>query len=464
MIMEKGKWIMQLCKNNLSIIPILLFAANIHADNTYSVKACRDLAVKENLCSKNAAIDIKRSEEVKKSTFMKYIPEVNANVMAIRFNDPVIDTKISGGNLPVYDGNPANIGTATQFAYFPDMPFTAVDKGIIGVLSATQPVYTGGRIYNGNRLASIGLDAKKVQNDLKKNEISFETEKMYWQIVSTGEKIATLDSYRNLLDTLNKEATDAYNAGLINKNDLLKVSIKQTGLEKKRLVLENSIRFQKQALCQVMGISFDPQMALSDTLYCDKSPQEIRADHESSLKKRYEYSLLEKSVEAARLETKMKRGEFLPQMAVGVGGFYNKNLTGSDASVDVFAFATVKIPLSAAWSAVPEVREQKFKEEMAKNEMLDKIDKMTLQIQKNWDGLSESYKQIDICKKMLIQANENLKINNDNYRAGVVNISDMLEAQAIYQETKDNLSDAKADYMIRIASYLLATGKYTQAN
>ena len=61
-----------------------------------------------------------------------------------------------GGNLPVYDGNPLHLMTATQFAYFPSSTMSMLEKMTIAMATAVQPVFAGGRIWNGNKLASRG--------------------------------------------------------------------------------------------------------------------------------------------------------------------------------------------------------------------------------------------------------------------------------------------------------------------
>ena len=53
-----------------------------------------------------------------------------------------------------------------------------------------------------------------------------------------------------------------------------------------------------------------------------------------------------------------------------------------------------------------------------------------------------------------------MKINRDNYKAGIVNISDMLEAQAVVQQTKDTLADALSGYKVKLVKYLQVTGRY----
>jgi outer membrane protein TolC len=50
---------------------------------------------------------------------------------------------------------------------------------------------------------------------------------------------------------------------------------------------------------------------------------------------------------------------------------------------------------------------------------------------------------------------ENYKVNKGNYKNGISTVSDMLEAQAFLQQAKDQLTDAKANYIVKKAAYLL---------
>jgi len=68
--------------------------------------------------------------------------------------------------------------------------------------------------------------------------------------------------------------------------------------------------------------------------------------------------------------------------------------------------------------------------------------------------------EVKMANRALVQALENLKITEDNYHAGVIGISDFLEAQAMVQATKDKLINSKCNAKIAKAKYFQAIGKY----
>ncbi|MDD4033278.1 MAG: TolC family protein, partial [Bacteroidales bacterium] len=250
----------------------------INAQSPYSLEDCKELALKNNAQIKNARLEIEASKEVSKNAFTRYFPKVEMTTLTFAMKDPLIDMKIPGGNLPVYDGNPAHLLTATQFAYFPGMSFSLLDKGILGVVTATQPLYAGGRIRTGNQLSRLGIEVTRGKMALSENEVILKTEEQYWQIISLKEKMKTLMEMEQLLNSFYKQANDAWQAGLINRNDVMKVSLKQSDLRVNKLKLENGILLASMAFCQYLGLPLDTQLEFSDQPLPDQTPETLYID------------------------------------------------------------------------------------------------------------------------------------------------------------------------------------------
>ncbi len=443
----------------LTLVLILGMSPFLQAQNNYTLEQCKTLALQNNVQVKNKMLDVSASEEVKKAAFTKYFPQVEATALSFRFDKPLLNLDMPGGNLPVYDGNAANLAAATQFAYFPGLSLSMLEKGTIGMATATQPIFAGSRISTGNKLASLGTEVNQIQLTSTKDEVAIETERKYWQIVELGEKMKTLERYIQLVDTLHKEVTDVYQAGLITRNDLLKVELKQNELQMNRVKLDNGIKLAKMAFCQYIDILYNPEISFTNELDQDKDPQLLFTNHEQALAGRAEYQLLQKSSEAEKYLTKMQRGEYMPQVGVGVGGLYMDVMDGKSTSSGM-VFGSVKIPISGWWEASHKMKERHLKEEQNRNMVADNTEKLLLQMQQARNTLDEAYQQIQLSEISVRQAEENLKVSQDNYVAGMVTTSDMLEAQAMVQSSNDNLTSSRCNYQIAMANYLQVTGKY----
>ncbi len=107
-------------------------------------------------------------------------------------------------------------------------------------------------------------------------------------------------------------------------------------------------------------------------------------------------------------------------------------------------------------------KERKYQEQIVQNSRNNE-ELLLLQIQKTWNELDEAYQQMAVATESIRQTEENLKINRDNYKAGMVNISEMLEAQALMQESERILTDMQTQYRIKMVEYMQVTGRYGNA-
>jgi outer membrane protein TolC len=433
---------------------------SVSGQNVYTLEQCKALAVKNNVTVKNSRLETEASEQTKKAAYTKYFPSVSADVMSLRAVNPLIKANIPSANLPVYNGDISTLANATQFAYFPGMQFSAMGKATMEDVSIVQPVYAGKRVTNGNKLAELGINVSKSKELLSVNEVLQKTEEQYWGVVELNEKMKTLDAYTELLSALYKQANDAFHAGLINRNDVLKVTLKQSETRMNRLKLENGIKLATMALCQYTGIPYAASVSFVDEFNNSQIPDKYFIDPQKAVRQREEYALLQKGVDAEELQTRIKQGEYMPEVGVGISEVY-QNIT-SNNRLDAVAFVSVKIPISGWWEASHTMKERRIQEQIARNDQRNKTELLVLQIQKAWNDLSEAYKQIAVAEETIGQAEENLKVNSDNYKSGIVNISDMLEAQAMLQQSNDQLINARVTYATKLVAYLQATGRYSK--
>jgi outer membrane protein TolC len=170
-----------------------------------------------------------------------------------------------------------------------------------------------------------------------------------------------------------------------------------------------------------------------------------------------EYQLLQKQVDAAHLKRLITVGQNLPTVAVGAGyNVYNFMDRNRDFGM---VFATVNVPISDWWGGSHAIKRKKIEERKAEEELADKAELLNIRMVKAWNDVTEAYQQLSIAQRSIEQAEENLRLNRDYYRAGTSKMSDLLEAQMLYQQARDQQTDAYADYQNKRLEYRIATGK-----
>jgi len=79
--------------------------------------------------------------------------------------------------------------------------------------------------------------------------------------------------------------------------------------------------------------------------------------------------------------------------------------------------------------------------------------KMELEVRQAWNNVSEAYNQTELMKATVHDAEVNLETSATNYRAGLIPISELLEAQTIHRQAFDQLIDAKISYQNALTHY-----------
>ena len=91
--------------------------------------------------------------------------------------------------------------------------------------------------------------------------------------------------------------------------------------------------------------------------------------------------------------------------------------------------------------------------------MDDGSEQLVIRMQKAWNDLENAYQQILIAANSIEQSTENLRLNEDYYNAGTSTMSDLLDAQTLFRQSRDRYAEAWSQYEIKKTEYLQATGR-----
>ena len=328
--------------------------------------------------------------------------------------------------------------------------YSFVQDGVILNAMAMQPLYTGGRIRNGNKLAKLGIEAAEYQSKIKEDEVRLQTECLYWQIIALEEKNVTLNYLDRLLDTLDRYLDGAIEAGLALPTDQYKLRVKQNESQLNRKKLNDGITLLKMALAQYIGADWQT-MTLTDTLGFEMEPSTYFQIAENAVAQRNESHLLDLSLKAEDLKKKMTLGEALPSLMVGGSASYHTIFENTKPNAMVFAM--LQVPITDWHKTSYKLKKHDLEAETAENTRRDLTEKMELQTNQAWFNLEQSWLRISMAKTALRDAEANLKITEDYYDAGLVALSDVLEAQTLLKQSRDELTDSRVEYRINLVTY-----------
>ena len=438
----------------LSMI-VLGCAVSVSAQ-TYTLEQIKDSALHNNMAIRSARYNIEAAQQQRKEAFTKFFPNVSGTGLWFNANK----------GMAKMDMNPAENITPELGAFlaqsFPTEALAALanpvsismmKNGTIAGVQAVQPVFAGGQIINGNKLAKVGEDVSRLQLQLSENEVEKTAEQYFWQLASLQEKMKTINAADALLADIYKDVDVAVRAGVALRNDLLRVQLRQNEIASQRLKLQNGLSLVRLLLSQYCGLR-DTSFVI--TYQTDLVQQISSLQGTETLVNLPEYQLLGKQVEATALQQKMAVGQNLPSIAIGAGYNYH-NLLDNDHTFGML-FATMSIPISDWWGGSHAIKRKKIEHQNAQEQLADNAQLLQIRMQNAWNNVEESYQQLQLAQRSIEQAEENLRLNRNYYNAGTSKMSDLLEAQMLFQQACDKRTDAFADYQNKLLEYRHSIG------
>lgn len=404
-----------------------------------SLPACIEMALQNNAELRNARLDIQMSDEDKASAMTNYFPQVSAT---------------GAGFVGAKDLMRGEMEMPALAAMMPGMgsfPLSMIKKGVVATITAMQPIYTGGRVVNGNRLAAVQQEVRRLQMEMTEKDVRQNVQQYYWKLVSLRGNITTLDAVDEQLRQVHSLTKNYLEAGMINRNDLLRVELKQQEVARQRLTLDNGIELVRMLLAQLCGADLESFDIVSENILEPQEPESVFKPADQALASRQELQLLDRAVEASRLQVRMERGKNLPSLAVGASGMYYNMMEKNQGNL--VGLATLSVPVSGWWSGSHAVRKARLKLEQDRNTLNDANEKLQIDIIASWNNLQEAYAQIEIARRSVRQADENLRLSRDQYDAGTLGMTDLLDAITLYTQSHNSLLTACADYQSRLAEY-----------
>ena len=436
-------------KKTLIIVALIGLTLTAKAD-ILTLDSCLKMAQQHNCTIQAANLEVAMAEEVKKQVLWKFFPQVDITAFAFHGINPLVRIDLNYMNIGNLNDIFTELSTTVAEEYdgqklnseIPLMQYLLVANA-----KAVQPVYWGGQIVNGNKLAKLGIDASKLKQEISERELLQQVEENYWLVSGLLDKRNTLSSGLALLDTIQRVAEIAFQGGVVSRNDLLRVQLAHAELDTKALQLENGIHLASRALCQLIGMDYSQELEVERFNVEDSIPLIVKLDT-FTIDGRPETQLLEMQIKAEQLQKKITIGETLPHVGIGMSGGYNNNanLANAPGYWNFMGFGMVSIPITQWGETSHKIREHNLRIARAQLQKQDLVGKLNLQNEQAYNALTESIRLMIQLQTSMNVADENYRIALLNYQAGASTMTELLEAQTLLLSAQNNYTDARISY------------------
>ena len=359
---------------------------------------------------------------------------------------------------------------------FPELELMGTTLSMPGAYTAglmlTQPLYVGGKITSGIKLAKVGVEASKQKSELQRRDVIYNADNAYWTFVAVREQRKMLDGILSFVEAMRERVQISVDAQLTTKADLLRVDSKLNDVRYQIERATNGLEMCRMNLCNVTGLPMSTMIEPTDTILEVTSPMAwLHAPNqgETLTMNRPEYKLLEKQIEAADLQIKQIRADYLPTVAFtagyaffgnmkmksmvsdGMGGYVPYTLTLNKNVGQLML--SLNIPLLNWGEGSKKIKRQRLEKQNAELDLQKNARLMNIEFTNARQNVESSYTMILTAKSGLAAAEEALRVMKDRYEVGMCTLTDILEAQSAYQQARTNVIEATTQYKIHESNY-----------
>lgn len=399
---------------------------------------CRKMALKNNEEMKIAENSYRQAKLDKEIAFAAYLPELEGSLTGIYRKD----MDLMGAELQMR-------GT------------------YLAGLTLTQPIFTGGKIVASNKLAKIGVDC--AEESLRKTEMDIiaEADNAYWTYIAVGEKVKLLEAYQKQLDELHHQIAKSVEVQMATQADLLRVDSKRSQILYQLKKAKNGVELCRMSLCSTLGVDIHTNIQATETKIEITSPQQL----ESSILMRPEYRLLLNQVEAQKQQIKVARADILPTFGISAQYSYYGNLKLAGQAEDGTPFkqeykdgspmlmASISVPLFRWGKGMKGIKKAKLNYQNAQLDLQRNERLLNIELQQAIQNVTDGYNLVETANVGMSQAAENLRNMQNSYDVSMCTLTDLLDAQAQWQEAYSNQIEAKTQYKIYESEYMRVSGQ-----
>jgi len=429
----------------LGIVVTLSFAGQARAQRVLTLDSCRSLAKEHSRTLQQKDEEIKAAHAKKQQVMTNFFPQVAARGVYLHMQKELhlIDWDKPLGHLNfLIPERLRHLGTVDLRNLW------------VGNVTAIQPLFLGGKIISGYKMASL---AERLQGELRQTaetEVETKLDETYWQVVSLRSKERLLDQLVRLLEQTVRDVDASIDAGVATKADGLSVRTKLSEAEVKRSQVVNGLELSRMLLADLCGLSEDEPFTLAEEghlqellLSTQTAPIARDEDTEAAIERRSEIRSLRLVDSIYSKRVNMESASIFPKL-YGVASYSTTNPNSFQGQKKEFGGQyylglMLEVPISDLFSGTFKRRQAKAEHRVKQLELAEARSKINLQIKQALRTADDARRAYTTALSAVKMAEENMRYAKAGYDEGVIPLLNYTMAQTAWMSAQDSLIDAQ---------------------
>lgn len=365
-------------------------------------------------------------------------PEVKASATYLRINTP----NVSFSNSQSESGG-SNTGSSPLAA------LSNLHDLALAQVTVSQPIFAGFKIRNTRIMQQYLAEAAAYDATTAKNKIVMNTVRAIFQYYELLETRKLIDQNLKHAQQRVTEFQNLEAQGLLARNDRLKAELQVNNIELTRTEVSNNVMLAEYNLAILLGLPDKDAMELDTTGMFRTVPFDTWENYlQRGLDNRPELKSDQLKVRAGETATRIAKASRYPGLALS-GGYVNAYLPNVLTVTNALNGGIgLQYNFSGAFHSRHQVQEAKANQHRAEISSQITNDQIRMEIRNKFLNYQKSLEKIRVTQRAIAQAEENFNISKNKFNAGLMILSDYLDADVILLQTQINYATARAEGMI----------------
>ncbi len=313
-------------------------------------------------------------------------------------------------------------------------------------LTASMPIYTGGKIAGAIKQAKAGYLISEQGVQRAYNEMRNTVTNGYFDMLQADnlQKLGR-ESVDRLADHL-KNVEAQYEVGVVAKVDVLRSQVELANAKQSLIQAENKYQIAEANLNKIVGLPMDTQLKLDNILVYTPYDNDLQYCLDYAAKHRPELEQAKQKVESAKGALRVAISGHMPQIAASASQNWKDSNWPGDENGNWGVGVQVTMNIFDSGVTVSKIHGAEAELAKAHESYRDTVDLVNLDVRTNYLSMREAEKRIDTTKLAVSQAEEDYRIAQLRYMNGVGTNTDVLDAQVALTDAKTNYLQAMYDY------------------
>ena len=335
-------------------------------------------------------------------------------------------------------------------------------KSYTNSFSVAIPLYTGGKIENSIAASEYGIDVADLTMEATKQNVRYQTTAAYYSILQNRNLIQVRQEAVDTLAAHLKNVNAQYTVGTVAKSDLLRSQVELANAQQNLINAQNDYDISVAAFNNIVGLPTNTIVNASEELTYTKYELSLPACTEYALYHRPDGLAADRGVKAAEAQMNAAKSGWQPSLTaqvsrnLGGDGPFKTNGSVDNNSTTYGVVATWNIFDNGITEA--QVAQKKAALKKAQQEALAMDEQIQLEVQTALLSLQAAEKNIQTTKVAVDKAQEDYKIAQVRYSAGVGTNLDVMDAEQALITAQTTYITALYNYNTSKASLDLAMG------